>query len=289
MPKIGAIMRTKNRPLLLGRAIRSVCEQTLDDWTLAIVNDGGDPEPVNRLVDALPADKKDKVRCLHHPESVGMEAASNAGLNALDSQYAIIHDDDDSLHPEFFARTSAYLDSPPHPSVRGVITHTERVIEAIEGDSVRRLRSFPYNDWLQHISLRRMLAENVFAPIAFLFDREACHEAGAFREDLPVLGDWDFNVRFLTKYEIGLIPECLAYYHDRDHSGNGDYASSVQAKAHLHAFYDNLLRNEWLRKDIESGRTGTGVIANEALMLWDLAWDVKNEFKKRRFSLFKKK
>ncbi len=289
MAKIGVIMRTKNRPLLLARALQSVCRQSMQDWQIALVNDGGDPEPVDALVASLGADQQKRVIRIDHEASVGMEAASNAGLARLDSKYAIVHDDDDSLHPDFFSKTAAFLDEPPHASVKGVITHTERVIEAIEGDSVRPIRTYMYNDWLRSVSLRRMLAENVFAPIAFLFDREACREVGAFREDLPVLGDWDFNVRFLCRYEIGVIPEKLAYYHDREGDGSSDYQSSVRAKAHLHAFFDNLLRNEWLREDIASGSTGKGALANHSLMLWDLAWDIKQAVKKRKFRLFKSK
>jgi glycosyltransferase involved in cell wall biosynthesis len=287
MAKAGIIMRTKNRPVLLKRAIGSVCSQTFSDWELVIVNDGGDPAEVEALVENAPADSRRRITCLHHAESKGMEAASNAGLAALQSRYVLVHDDDDSLHPEFLARTTAYLDEPPHLSVKGVVTGTQRVYEVIEGSTVRETSMHPYNDWLRNISLRRMLVENVFAPIAFLFDREACLEAGAFREDLPVLGDWDFNVRFLTRFEIGLIPEVLARYHDRHMVQDGDYSSSVQGKAHLHAFYDNLLRNEWLREDIAMGRTGPGVIANQALMQRDLVWDLKQLFKKNPLRLFK--
>lgn len=281
-------MRTKDRPILLQRALQSVCQQTLGDWSLAIVNDGGDPQPVDQLVAALPESHRQRITVLHHPESRGMEAASNAGLEALQSRYVLIHDDDDSLHPDFFARTSAYLDAPPHPSVKGVITHAFRIIERIEGDAVHHLQTHPYNTWVQTVSLRRMLVENFFAPIGFLFDRKACIEVGAFREDLPVLGDWDFNVRFLEAYEIGLIPECLANYHDRDQSADPEYTSSVSGKAHLHLFFDNLLRNEWLRKDIESGRTGKGLLANQAIMLRDLGWDLRQALRRKRWlSLFK--
>ena len=287
MPKIGVIMRTKDRPILLERALKSVCKQTFKDWHLALVNDGGDPDSVKKLVSALPEKHQRKITQIDHPESIGMEAASNAGLAVLDSRYAIVHDDDDSLHPEFFSKTSHYLDHPPHPSVKGVITRTERIIEVIKGDKVKKVRSFPYNAWLHSISLRRMLAENVFAPIAFLFNRETCVEIGAFRDDLPVLGDWDFNVRFLCKHDIGIIDETLAYYHDREGNGTDAYFSSIRAKAHLHAFFDNFLRNEWLRDDIASGRAGKGLIANESKMLWDLSWDIKQEFKKKRFKLFK--
>lgn len=287
MAKVGIITRTKNRPILLQRALKSVCEQTFADWELVVVNDGGDAAEVEQLVQKIPSEQRAKIKCLHHETSKGMEAASNAGLYTLNSKYVMIHDDDDSLYPEFLARTTAYLDSPPHPSVKGVVTGTERVQEVIEGDQVRELRSNPYNSWLENISLRRMLVENVFAPIAFLFDREACLEVGAFREDLPVLGDWDFNVRFLTHYEIGLIPDCLARYHDRHQTRDGHYSSTVQGKMHLHAFYDNLLRNEWLRADIQSGRTGTGVLANEALTRKDLVWDIKQLLNKPLFRFLK--
>ncbi|MCD8481409.1 MAG: hypothetical protein LR015_01255 [Verrucomicrobia bacterium] len=104
-----------------------------------------------------------------------------------------------------------------------------------------------------------------------------------------MLGDWDFNVRFLQRYEIGVIHDTLAYYHDREQAGNGDYASSVSGKAHLHEFYDNLLRNEWLRNDIASGRTGIGVWSNQAPALWDLTWDIRKEIKDNKFRLFRKK
>jgi glycosyltransferase involved in cell wall biosynthesis len=287
MATAGIIMRTKNRPVLLKRAIESVCSQTLSDWELVIVNDGGDPSEVEALVEAVPGDLRRRITCLHHKQSKGMEAASNAGLRALSSRYVLIHDDDDSLFPDFLARTTAYLEAPPHPSVKGVVTGTERVYEVIEGQTVRETSRHPYNDWLSSISLRRMLVENVFAPIAFLFDREACLEVGAFREDLPVLGDWDFNVRFLTKYEIGLLPDVLARYHDRHKVTDGDYSSSVKGKARLHAFYDNFLRNEWLREDIARGRTGPGIIATQALMQRDLVWDLKQILKKNPFKLFK--
>lgn len=300
MPSIGIIMRTKNRPLLLERALRSVAGQQFDDWHLAVVNDGGEPEPVERLVAALPELQRKRVSVIHNAQSVGMEAASNMGLWSLETDYVMVHDDDDSLHPGFFRKTVDYLDCPPHPSVRGVITHTERIIERIEGDTVIQVGAYPYNDWLRTISLRRMLAGNVFAPIAFVVDRQACREVGAFREDLPVLGDWDFNVRFLARYEIGVIPEKLAYYHNREDDGTGNYSSSVNAKAHLHEFYDNLLRNEWLRKDIETGRTGLGAFANKGLMHWDQTHElredlarrtleIKEEIKKGRFRLFPKK
>ena len=46
-----------------------------------------------------------------------------------------------------------------------------------------------------------------------MFSKKAFDQIGGFDETLPVLGDWDFNIRFLEKFEIGLIRENLANYH----------------------------------------------------------------------------
>ncbi|MCD8481410.1 MAG: glycosyltransferase [Verrucomicrobia bacterium] len=95
-------MRTKNRPVLLVRAIDSVVQQRHQNWQLVIVNDGGDPAPVEALVAAVQPEQRARIQILHHPQSLGMEAASNAGLRALQTDYVMVHDDDDSLHADFF-------------------------------------------------------------------------------------------------------------------------------------------------------------------------------------------
>lgn len=41
MPRVSVIMRTKDRDVLLRRALSDVARQTFTDWGLVIVNDGG--------------------------------------------------------------------------------------------------------------------------------------------------------------------------------------------------------------------------------------------------------
>ena len=47
---VAIITRTKDRPLLLRRAVESVLGQTHADWVHVIVNDGGDPAAVEQVV-----------------------------------------------------------------------------------------------------------------------------------------------------------------------------------------------------------------------------------------------
>lgn len=81
--RVAVITRTKDRPLLLRRAIRSVLDQTFKDWLLVIVNDGGDPANVSVVVDELADELGDQVLVLHHPISMGMQTAANAGAEQL--------------------------------------------------------------------------------------------------------------------------------------------------------------------------------------------------------------
>ncbi len=99
-----------------------------DDWVHVIVNDGGEPAEVDRLV----AERADRYagRChvVHNNTSRGMEAASNQGVEASSSQFIAIHDDDDAWRPEFLRKTVAYMEAnASFPKLAGVITHTERV------------------------------------------------------------------------------------------------------------------------------------------------------------------
>ena len=260
---VGIVMRTKNRPILLERAVSSVLSQTFQDWRLVIVNDGGLREPVEDIYKINRDNFRDRCDILHRTDSTGMESASNAGINQLESRYLVIHDDDDSWQPAFLEKCVAYLENRPHHNTRGVVSYVDRVIEIIDGKKVVEISRDPFNTWYSHIRLYRMLANNMFPPISFLFEKAVIDEIGGFREDLPVLGDWEFHIRFLVHYDIGMVLENLANYHHRvDSSDAVEYENSVMAGDARHAYYQNLLRNEWLREDIKKGKLGIGFMTN---------------------------
>src|SRR5438445_225062 len=108
--KVAVVMRTRNRPLLLRRAIGSVLAQTMADWEMIIVNDGGDGREVEGLVAAVSAHAAGRIRVVHHQRSLGMEAASNAGIAASESELLVTHDDDDSWEPAFLAECVGLLE-----------------------------------------------------------------------------------------------------------------------------------------------------------------------------------
>lgn len=260
--KVAVITRTKNRPVLLRRAIESVLGQTFQDWTMVIINDGGKKEDIEDLFREYKDRFLGRCQTIHNQTSRGMEAASNIGIRASNSEYVVIHDDDDSWHPLFLEKCVNFMDTNPYPNIRGVITYSIRILERIENNKIIIEHREPFNMWLKSVSLFRMAASNVFPPISFLYKREVLDEIGYYREDLPVLGDWEFNLRFMSKYDIFLIREELAYYHHRLSIKSGDYSNSVVGHDNKHIFYDTMIRNELLRKDLERHELGIGYLVN---------------------------
>jgi glycosyltransferase involved in cell wall biosynthesis len=259
--RVAVVTRTRDRPLLLARAIASVLGQTHQDWVHVIVNDGGDRATVDALVARHATEYAGRVQVLHHAAALGMEAASNAGIAASDSVWVAIHDDDDSWHPAFLARTLAAIHAHTLPDCRGAVAWSLRIVERIDAGRITELRREDYNGTLRRVELWRLLQQNLFPPISFIFAREAFEAVGGFDPTLPVLGDWDFNVRFCTRFEIVVVPEYLAYYHHRPAGTGGAYANTVVEAAGRHADVRAWLINRWLRQDIAAGRVGIGVLA----------------------------
>ena len=263
---IAIITRTKNRVLLLERTVKSVLAQTREDWTHVIVNDGGDPAPVEALLSRYTEAYVGRLRVIHNPVSVGMEAASNIGIRASESRYLTIFDDDDSWSPYFLETLIGELErrQARFSSVRGIICQSMVVRERVEGGLVLFDSMHPFNDWMQSsfVDLDRLAQSNTFIPNAFVFERESAFEVGLFDEGLPVLGDWDFNLRFCMRYDIAVFTEMLAFYHQRPTAQGAD-GNSVFVSDSKHREYRELLKNRWLRKDLATGGLGLLVAKHE--------------------------
>ncbi len=273
-PRVSVITRTKNRPVLLERAFRSVLSQTFQSWEMLVVNDGGEREPVDALAALVAREAAGRIRIVHNETCLGMEGASNRGLEQAVGEFVVIHDDDDSWTPGFLAQTVAHLEA-SDACVGGVVTHTRKVTERLHGSSIVELGTEAYTPGLTSITLMGMARSNMFPPIAFLFRHSALAVVGRYNATLPVLGDWEFNLRFLAQYEIEVLPETLANYHIRPSTKSGIYSNSVVGGLDVHQKYDTRLRNGLLREDLRQGRLGLGVLVNLGRLFNDQLWEIK--------------
>ena len=256
--KVAIITRTKDRPKLLERTMRSVHEQSFFDFIHVVINDGGDKESVDQLT----AQYGSRVKVIHNDKSEGMEAASNKAIKSVDSRYVAIHDDDDTWHPEFLERTVKHLEG---SGIKGVVVRTDKIMEELQDDgSATFISSTQWLPDVKAINLYRQCIDNQMTPITFIYRRDVFNEIGYYDESLPVCGDWDFGIRFLQKWDVDFLDPgfALANYHHRKFKrgveGNTSYAGNDKAR-----YYTNLLMNKYLREELAEGRLGVGYIMSK--------------------------
>lgn len=247
--RVGIITRTKNRPLLLRRAIQSVANQTYKNYVHIIVNDGDSLEHQTLTGETIIVPINSGGR---------MEQASNEGVEVAIKEkvdFIAIHDDDDSWSPEFLSimiqefRTYENL----VPTVKGIICRANCVYEKIEGNVITIDHLEPHIPWTPEIGLLRIADllddNNNFAPIQFIYRREAIQTIGRYDPSFLVYGDWDFNLRFLKHYDIALIPNYLAFYHQRISGAASDINSMHEASRFLQReVYRQRIQNRYLRE-----------------------------------------
>jgi glycosyltransferase involved in cell wall biosynthesis len=90
-PLVTAVIPTRNRPLLISRAVRSALGQTYQPMEVVVVVDG--PDAATDL--ALASIQDERLRVIRLPQSVGGSDARNVGVQAARGEWIGLLDDDD--------------------------------------------------------------------------------------------------------------------------------------------------------------------------------------------------
>lgn len=265
MPKVGIIIRTSTRYLFFERTLEDIKKQTFKDWKMIIVNDGGDLERIRELLVKHKIPQEQYI-LLHSDKNNGLHKAINIGAKAVEEPFVIVHDDDDTWDSRFLEVTIAYLET--KPECKGLITHSNKIYEKVEHNQIKKVREKPFNHHLKGVlSVYDMIKNNLYSPISFIYRSEVYGKIGYFDESLEVLEDWEFNLRFMMYYDIEVLEEVLAYYHIRKQIDiQESFKNTIIDKKVLHEKYDTIIRNRYLRKDLEEGKIGLGVMMN--LLKW---------------------
>jgi glycosyltransferase involved in cell wall biosynthesis len=239
-----------------------VHQQTFTDFIHIIINDAGEIEPVEKLLKKYSSIIAGRVRLINNPKSHGMEAATNKAISSVDSELIAIHDDDDTWHKDCLRLAVEKLEN---SESAGVVVRTDKVMERIinRGKNIEIIKHQPWMpDMKGVVNLYRQCIDNQMTPITFIYRRKALEKVGYYDESLPVLGDWDFGIRFIEKYDVDFIDPgyALAFYHHRPFTPNSDGNSNFGGGDEKHRYYSNKLMNKYLRRELAEGKLGVGYI-----------------------------
>lgn len=224
---VGVVIRTKDRPFFVKRALASVAAQTHPNWQIMLVNDGGDvmalKETIASDIAALP---KNRFTLLDLNPGQGRSAAFNRGVEALKTDFVTCLDDDDTWEPEFMSALVEFIGETSRsvPDLGGAGARvTALKEEIIETDGKSELRVIG-QDKLPPAFFRGEFFLNPLAyacyrqdiyPVQWMMRREAVLEVGGFPEEFDVMEDRAFMNRFLVRWRVAILDSKLAYHHRR--------------------------------------------------------------------------
>jgi glycosyltransferase involved in cell wall biosynthesis len=188
MARISVVTPCYNAERFIGQTIRSVLDQTYQDFEIIVVDDGstdGSPQVVQRFSDP-------RIRLLSQTNA-GPAKARNTGARAATGEFLAFLDADDLALPHRFASQLAILEAGFLLSVvgSGYIWIDENGAEL----------PWPHHSW-QHApdlnDISSWLLDCPFVPSATMLRRRAWEEVGGFDEDLVGPEDWNFWMRLVV-------------------------------------------------------------------------------------------
>lgn len=277
------VTRTKDRPLFLSRAIESILAQTYTSWQHVIVNDGGNRTEIEDIISRFKEQYNGRLLLIHNPSQQGRWMSAKHGVESNQTPYISFLDDDDTWSAEYLERMIAALqhetfkDAQKGQGVptKGVFCYARIIKEKVKNGVISEVSRHNFNQHLLSINLLELIAWNRFMPGCFVFERSAYDELGGFDTDLPLGGDWEFNIRFLVKYNIYLLREDLYFWHHRP-SSTGVEGNSVISERDNHFLVRNILINRWVRESISKNTMNYGELFGHAM-----AWEVHSLMSKR--------
>ena len=195
---VSVIIPTRNRSIILKRAIASVLNQTFTDLECLVVNDCSDDDTL-KLLSSIP---DPRVRVFNHTMSKGASASRNLGLQNSSGDYITFLDDDDEWLPSKLEKQVSLFNSlsPDWGLIYNWMDH-------YLSNNILANQTHPIFEGEIFIP---MLDGNIIAGTSTLMiRREVYLDLGGFDENLSWGDDYEFSLRISRKYKIKVIKEVL--------------------------------------------------------------------------------
>lgn len=207
---VSVVIPTRNRPLLVKRAVASAMAQTLLEIEVIVVIDGFDDKTQAELAKI----NDPRLRIVQLPESQGGAGARNAGVAETKGEWIAFLDDDDEWLPQKLERQ---LEVAKRSQSKFPIISCRLTARTPKGEFIYP-RRFPKPD--EPLS-EYLLARNSFSfgegliQTSTIFTHRKLLEQVPFQSGLAKHQDWDWllKVNTLADVEIEFVPETLVIWY----------------------------------------------------------------------------
>jgi glycosyltransferase involved in cell wall biosynthesis/Flp pilus assembly protein TadD len=215
-PLVSVITPTYNRPERLLRAVKSVLDQTFQNFEIIVVNDGG-PDLEHLL---RPLNRKRNIVYLNHGGNRERSAARNSGIKLARGKYLAYLDDDDLFYPDHLQTLVGLLENSDY---QVAYTDAYRVHEQkVNGNYAVTGRDLPYSF---DFDPDKLLVSNYLPNLCVMHEKSCLERVGLYDETLSTHEDWDLWIRLSRHYDFAHIDQVTCEFSWRQ---DGSSTSSHQ-------------------------------------------------------------
>ena len=211
-PAVSVIIPVYNRTKELRQALKSIARQTFASYEVIIVDDGSTDNIEHELLSL----QMPRLRLLRHNKNRGAAAARNTGIAAANGRWIAFLDSDDTWEPSKLARQVEHLTK--HAQFKACATgfRLHRPNGIVTLSPVSRPGQFCFDI---------LLGCRISPGSTLMVERSVFSEIGVFDESMKRLEDWDWLIRYSSRYDIAFLEDALA---DIDQSRRDQRPSSLE-------------------------------------------------------------
>jgi glycosyltransferase involved in cell wall biosynthesis len=214
-PAVTVVIPVYEQPNLLGDALDSVCEQTLDNYEVVVVDDASET-----TMESVVDEYGEHVRLISHDENRGAAEARNTGIDAAHGEYVAFLDADDVWMPtklekqlEVFERGTDYLG----------IVYTGFVQYELDGTAWKR-----YPEANGNIYRKELEQDRIHPTSTVMVHRDCLERVGGFDSSLPSRQDYDLWIRITEYYTVDYVDEILVDKREQPDSISKDFERRIE-------------------------------------------------------------
>jgi glycosyltransferase involved in cell wall biosynthesis len=199
-PLVSVIVPCYKQAHFLDQSLRSVLDQTYNNWECIIVDDGSPDDTEHVALKWITKDERFKYL---KQKNKGLSGARNAGIEICEGEYILPLDADDVLDKQYLETLVPELLKQPEAAVISCYTkffhgNTNTIVGELKPES-GTVKSLLYQNQLVASSL---------------YKKEHWTEVGGYDESMKNgFEDWDFWLSVTKRgYEYHIIPKSLFYY-----------------------------------------------------------------------------
>lgn len=232
-PQVSVIMSVYNTEKYVGKAIKSVLDQTFSDFEIILIDDGSADSSIE-IVKQLKDPRIRIVRQTNH----GLVYSFNKAVSLARADFLARMDADDITLPSRFEKEIAWLKADKH---RGLVGTYFSYIDEETSKPLDVVMDPPF----KHLDIARLMyIVNPFGHGSIMMRKDAVAQAGGYHAEYEPSEDYDLWRRIAKDWQIGMIPEVLYLW--RFHPGSISRRKSEISNASAARTVENM----WQAKPI---------------------------------------